>query len=120
MSEFYNRYKKSCQALGMEPCSQSTAEKIGVTRSAIGSWSANGMIPKGEALARIADVLHVSSDYLLARTNIPMDCNEYNNLSPELAILLEKAARLNETGLLRMESYLDGLLTAEQNRKTND
>lgn len=119
MSEFYNRYKNACFAAGIEPCSQATAEKIGVTRSAIGSWSANGIIPKGETVARIADVLHVSADYLLARTNIPVDCNVYNNLSPDLAVFLQKSENLNSNGLNRLDAYLDGLLESDSYRKSD-
>ncbi len=119
MSEFYDRYKSACLANGIDPCSQTTAEKFGITRSAIGSWSSKGIIPKGETVARIANVLHVSADYLLARTDIPVDCSVYNNLSPDMALLLQKSESLNSTGLQRLDAYLDGLLESDSYRKSD-
>lgn len=35
---FYERYEALCRVRGIEPCSQSTAEKLGTTRSNISYW----------------------------------------------------------------------------------
>lgn len=70
---FYERYLKACANIGIEPCSQSTANLFGVTRATISSWNTKKMVPKGETIAIIAGELGVSSDYLLGRTDDPTD-----------------------------------------------
>ncbi len=70
---FYNRYVKICKEKGVLPSSQKTAETIGVTRATISFWGRKNTIPSGETVASIADMLHVSADYLLGRTDDPTD-----------------------------------------------
>lgn len=35
---FYERYEALCRVRGIDPCSQSTAEKLGTTRSNVSYW----------------------------------------------------------------------------------
>ena len=70
---FYDRYACTAEKRGMDPCSQKTADTLGLTRAAISTWKTKGSTPKGEAVARIADMLTVSTDYLLGRTDDPTD-----------------------------------------------
>lgn len=70
---FYDRYEYIAEKRGVDPCSQKTADTLGLTRAAISTWKAKGSTPKGEAVARIADMLMVSADYLLGRTDDPTD-----------------------------------------------
>ena len=73
---FFDRYKAICEKQGLDPCSQSTADKFGVTRATISTWGTRKKTPKGDTIAVIADALGVSADYLLGRTNDPTDyCN---------------------------------------------
>lgn len=76
---FYDRYTAICTEKGIEPCSQKAAEAFGVTRATISVWNKKNTAPKGETVKVIADVLGVSCDYLLGRTEDPTD---YSN--PEL------------------------------------
>lgn len=76
---FYERYAAICMQQGIDPCSQKAAELIGTTRGTISVWNTKGTTPKGEFIATIADVLGVSADYLLGRTDDPTDY-----ASPEL------------------------------------
>ena len=70
---FYNRYVRVCREKGVLPSSQKTAETIGVTRATISFWGRKNTVPSGETVASIADMLHVSTDYLLGRTDDPTD-----------------------------------------------
>lgn len=76
---FYERYSAICMEKGIDPCSQKAAEMIGTTRGTISVWNTKGTTPKGEFVAVIADMLGVSADYLLGRTDDPTDYS-----SPEL------------------------------------
>ena len=76
---FYDRYTAICTEKCIEPCSQKAAEAFGVTRATISVWNKKNTAPKGETVKVIADVLGVSCDYLLGRTEDPTD---YSN--PEL------------------------------------
>lgn len=45
------------------------AKRVGVSRSTIAMWETGGSQPDNDALRRIADILGVSTDYLLGRTD---------------------------------------------------
>ncbi|WP_051276382.1 helix-turn-helix domain-containing protein [Desulfovirgula thermocuniculi] len=47
------------------------ASMLGVSRAAVTSWENGSRVPEFETLQRIADVLEVSVDYLLGRTDDP-------------------------------------------------
>lgn len=70
---FYERYARICAERGIDPCSQQAADMLDTTRATISIWGTKKTTPKGETVARIADVLHVSADYLLGRTDDPTD-----------------------------------------------
>ena len=70
---FFDRYAGLMEEKGLDPGSQTAADMMGVTRSAISIWKRKGTTPKGDTVAKMADVLHVSADYLLGRTNDPTD-----------------------------------------------
>lgn len=75
---FFQRYRDLCVQKGYEPCSQKIADLLGVTKTTISVWGKNDKIPGGKTVAVIADVLHVSTDYLLERTD---DSTDYANVS---------------------------------------
>lgn len=141
---FYERYAKVCTEQGIDPCSQKMADLIGTTRSTISVWNIKGTTPKGEFVAAIADVLGVSTDYLLGRTDDPVD---YSN--PELiadmagpvldefdgdvkkAVAFHKAVdddamnerrpfiliqyeKLDEIDKVKASAYIEGLLAADK------
>lgn len=43
------------------------AERVGVKRSTVGSWEINRREPSGKDLCEIAEILEVSTDYLLGK-----------------------------------------------------
>lgn len=46
------------------------AKQVGVSRSTIAMWETGGSQPDNDALRRVADILDVSTDYLLGRTDV--------------------------------------------------
>ena len=46
---------------------------LGLNINAIGDWSKNGNIPKGDTLQRIANYFSVSVDYLLGKSDVAID-----------------------------------------------
>lgn len=70
---FFERYEKLCIDKGYKPASQQAAAALGTTRGTISAWKTSGSPPKNEFLISIANVYHVSVDYLLGRTDDPTD-----------------------------------------------
>ena len=69
---FYERYEALCRVRGIDPCSQSTAEKLGTTRSNVSYWK-KGTKPNVEIVRNAANLLQTSADYLLGRTDDDTD-----------------------------------------------
>lgn len=53
--------------------------ECGLSKNTLSSMLSGGSTPKSDNLARIADYLNVSVDYLLGRTNIP-EVNKVNTI----------------------------------------
>lgn len=65
---FWERLYNLCLQKGCKP--NTIAKSIGLSTATATKWK-NGSIPNGEALAKIADYLDCSVDYLLGRTDNP-------------------------------------------------
>ena len=120
---FFERYAATCTEHGIEPCSQ-RADLFGISRSTISSWNTKNTFPKGETVAAIADALGVSADYLLGRTDNPID---YANSAPvvedvsrdymgAIPDFVSKFRILDDVDKAKAEAYLDGLLSADKYR----
>lgn len=121
---FFERYAATCTEHGIEPCSQRAADLFGISRSTISSWNTKNTFPKGETVAAIADALGVSADYLLGRTDNPID---YANSAPvvedasrdymgAIPDFVSKFRMLDDVDKAKAEAYLDGLLSADKYR----
>ena len=121
---FFERYAATCTEHGIEPCSQKAADLFGISRSTISSWNTKNTFPKGETVAAIADALGVSADYLLGRTDNPID---YVNSTPvaenvsrdyigAVPDFVSKLRMLDDVDKAKAEAYLDGLLSADKYR----
>ena len=121
---FFERYAATCTEHGIEPCSQRAADLFGISRSTISSWNTKNTFPKGETVAAIADALGVSADYLLGRTDNPID---YANSAPvvedvsrdymgAIPDFVGKFRMLDDVDKAKAEAYLDGLLSADKYR----
>ena len=88
------------------------AEKLFVSAQAVSKWEKDKSSPNPETLAKIADILDVSADYLLERTEqqetpIPADGS---GRTPEFVQLYE---RLNEAEQVMIMKQIRGLLSQE-------
>lgn len=121
---FFERYAATCTEHGIEPCSQKAADLFGISRSTISSWNTKNTFPKGETVAAIADALGVSADYLLGRTDDPIDHvnsapvvedapRDYIGAVPDF---VTKFRMLDDVDKAKAEAYLDGLLSADKYR----
>lgn len=89
---FWERYEKLCLDSGYKPGSEQAAQVLGTNRGTISAWKKSGNPPTYELLIKIADAYAVSTDYLLGRTDDPVD---YTN--PDLLAELA-GAQLDELG----------------------
>ena len=103
MTNFFDRYSAQVEKTGLDPCSQKAADMFEVTRSTISVWNTKGITPKGDTVARIADKLGVSADYLLGRTDDPRD---YTKEDPAVKDNGEKVVQF-EPGIMRLYRKLD-------------
>ena len=81
---------------------------IGLSSSAISEWKKGKAKPSAEAVVKIAEHFHVTTDYLFNLTDNPQPANEKNRASMEVRDELIHEA-LAGTGLLGE----NGLLTKE-------
>lgn len=66
---FWERYVAACNRKGIRPQTQRNADAFGVTRASITSWKSKNIVPNGSVIAKIADYLGVTTDYLLGRSD---------------------------------------------------
>ena len=76
-------------------------------------------MPKGEMISRIADVFHVSADYLLGRTDDPKDYTKLsqgheNDQTQEFVRFQMLWQQLDHEDRIRLEGVVQGLLCAEK------
>ena len=66
------------------------AKLLGVTRSAVNAWEMGNSIPSSTALVQIADIFHISTDYLLGRENA--NTITLDGLTDEDVVMIQKIA----------------------------
>ena len=105
---FFERYAAACSKRGIIPGSQRAADLFGVTRSVISIWKTKNKVPSADTVAKIAQALNVSSDYLLCLTedDTPLDANR-----PDVTVLYE---RLDEVDRGKVDGFIQGLLIQEK------
>lgn len=69
------------------------ASLIGVSYSTIGRYETDTRNPTPEAIHKLADYFHVTSDYLLDRSNIRLSAEEIINEHREMTADLPETAR---------------------------
>ena len=105
---FYERYEALCRVRGIEPCSQSTAEKLGTTRSNISYWK-KGTKPT---------MLQTSADYLLGRTDDDTDYTVAQKTGPSLPEdVTTMLSGLDSADLEKVMIYARGLLDGDKYQK---
>ena len=119
---FFERYEELCALRGLSPTSQGAADAMGVTKSTISSWDRKNVAPKGETVAKMADMLGTSTDYLLGRTDDPTDHTREETQAAEerravmaatgsAAYLLGLYEKLDALDRIRVQTYVEGILT---------
>lgn len=116
---FYQRYIHLCEQHGVDPCSRRAAALLGTNRATISHWRTNCSMPKGEMISRIADVFHVSADYLLGRTDDPQDYanvfrDRRQDLTKEILHLQLLIKTLDHEDVIRLEGVAQGMLFADK------
>ena len=137
MTNFFDRYSLQASKTGLDPCSQKAADMFDVTRATISTWNIKGTTPKGDTVARIADGLGVSADYLLGRTEDPRDYAKTDDpgsgegkvvpLEPGIMRLYRKLDAKDKLkaegviqGMLMQDKYTDQLNAAHRGEATPD
>ena len=84
------------------------AEKLGVTKSAVGNYENGVSSPKWDVLVRIFDVLHVEPNFLYQDSFSP-PVSDSVHLSPAQTTLLTSFDQLNDEGQDKVISYAEDL-----------
>ena len=85
---------------------------LGINKSAIFAWENRGTIPSGEIIAKLADYFHVSTDYLLGRTDDPRPVGQEIRASPLRAALLGSFDQLNQEGQEKLVDTADDMVSS--------
>ena len=122
MTNFFDRYSAQVEKSGLDPCSQKAADMFDVTRSTISAWNTKDITPKGDTVARIADKLGVSTDYLLGRTDDPRDYTKEtpaDDAGGEKVVMFEPGImklyrKLDAKDRLKAEGVIQGMLMQDK------
>ena len=116
--EFYDRYEYLCRKRGIEPCSQRAADALGTSRSLISNWK-KGRKPNLQFIRAAADMLHTTTDYLVGRTDNPVDFCELLNgqmrYPIEVTSLLDK---LDRSDIDKVVIFMQGLYAGDKYHNT--
>lgn len=108
----FDRLKLLCEKQGISV--NDLEEKLGIGRNSLYSWKKN--IPKGTNLIKVADYFHVSTDYLLGRTDNPDSSSA--TTSDDLEKMLDNAMSFNGKPLTEKDreairAYMEGRLSSK-------
>lgn len=104
----FDRLKLLCEKQGISV--NDLEEKIGIGKNSLYSWKKN--IPKGTNLLKVADFFHVSTDYLLGRTDNP-DLENSKPASDDLDKILDNiksfgGKEMTDRDRETIRAYLEG------------
>lgn len=115
---FYERYSLCCQNKGIAPVSQVAADAMGVTKATISAFAKNGTTPKGDTVARAAQMLDVSADYLLGLIDDPHAVVVNKDLTPTEEHAVALIRELNTEGAEAALAMLAGLAAQDIYKKS--
>lgn len=113
---FYSRLTSLCAERGVKVTNVVSELKMGSGN--LSNWK-SGRMPRGESLSKLADYFHVSTDYLLGRTDDPSPVEAGEDPSPLRSTLLGNFDRLNQEGQEKLADYSDDLVTSGKYIKTD-
>ena len=106
---FYTRYEECCRRKNISPVSQTAADSLQCTKANISTLARTGAMPRGDIIARAAQMLDVSADYLLGLTDVPSSLNDSLKVLPEEKEAVLLFHDLNKEGQKAAISMLKGL-----------
>ena len=96
---------------------QAFADKLGVTKSAIGNYENGVSSPKWDILVKIFDVLHVEPNFLYQDDFSASDSTPACVLTPTQTKLLDNFNQLNEEGQTKALDYVEDLVLTGRYKK---
>ena len=116
---FFERYAGLMEDKGLDPGSQTAADMMGTTRASISVWKTKQTTPKGDMVARMADALGVSTDYLLGRTDDPTDYAKKSSgkvvpLKTRKSKIVHLYTQLDMADRLKAEGVIQGMLLQDK------
>lgn len=104
---FASRLRQAREQSGLTQ--QDLAEKLGVTKSAVGNYENGVSSPKWDVLLKIFDILHVEPNFLY-QDSFSLEFSKPVQLTPKQAALLESFDQLNEEGQTKAVEYVEDLV----------
>ncbi len=111
---FASRLRQAREQSGLTQ--QDLAEKLGVTKSAIGNYENGVSSPKWDILLKIFDVLQVEPNFLY-QDSFSFDSADPVVLTPQQSALLSSFDQLNEEGQQKAVDYVDDLVLTGRYKK---
>jgi len=111
---FPQRLKAAREAAGLTQAY--VAERIGVTRQAVGQWESGESSPNPQTLALLADLYGVSVDDLLGRSHIHIVRRERPLPPPGWELLTEREKREVEEQARAFEEFVVRRILRERRR----
>jgi len=105
--EFSSRLKKA--RLEKNLSKSDLADKIGVHYSQIGRYEEKGALPSADVMAKLANVLEVSSDFLMNGTSDDLACNTLTD--KELLNQFKSIEKMNDTDKNVIKVLIDAFIT---------
>lgn len=106
---FYPRLNALCSERGVKITN--VIAEMGMGSGNLSKWKAGG-IPKGDTLSKLADYFHVSTDYLLGRTDDPSPAGAGEAPSPLRSTLLHNFDQLNQEGQEKLVDTADDMVSS--------
>ena len=111
---FASRLRQAREQSGLTQ--QDLAEKLGITKSAIGNYENGVSSPKWDVLLKIFDVLKVEPNFLY-QDSFSLETLETSPLTPQQSALLSSFDLLNEEGQQKALDYVDDLVLTGRYKK---
>ena len=111
---FASRLRQAREQSGLTQ--QDLAEKLGVTKSAIGNYENGVSSPNWDILLKIFDVLQVEPNFLY-QDSFSFDSADPVVLTPQQSALLSSFDQLNEEGQQKAVDYVDDLVLTGRYKK---
>ena len=96
---------------------QTLADKLGVTKSAVGNYENGVSSPKWDVLIKIFDILHVDPNFLYQDDFTTDGSPSVHALTPTQTSLLDAFDQLNEEGQEKAVEYVEDLVLTGRYKK---